>query len=219
MDGRVYLRTDRGMLRADGRGLWSQSAFSRIDTPDDLKQITTDFEREFNAEGIPTNHSAWQLTEPCSCERERADSGIRPNHLLAHARGYIGIEEIIAEPIGLLRPCRNPTLCVPMNKSAGKRRMWFFRMLAGIPSIAGLVAIGWLMTKQERIEWTDTGIRLRRPPVYRGEATRMDGSPLPYDPQLGWRNIPGWQGSTFGGEFINARDFATGITHVTSRPA
>ncbi len=95
-----------------------------------------------------------------------------------------------------------------MNKSAGKRRMWFFRMLAvAIPSIAGLVAIGCLMTKQERIEWTDTGIRLRRPPVYLEEKQHeWTGARFLYDPRLGWRNIPGWQGSTFGGEVrINAK--------------
>lgn len=65
VDGRVYLRTDHVEYFAQMEEVFGRNrTFSRIDTPDDLKQITTDFEREFNAEGIPTNHSAWQLTEP-----------------------------------------------------------------------------------------------------------------------------------------------------------
>ncbi|MFA6545157.1 MAG: tRNA (guanosine(46)-N7)-methyltransferase TrmB [Limisphaerales bacterium] len=62
--GVVYLRTDHveyfeqmlAVFRAD-------KAFTEAETPADLAGLTTDFEREFNAQGIPTNRCAWRLTD------------------------------------------------------------------------------------------------------------------------------------------------------------
>lgn len=60
--GVVYLRTDHvdyftqmlALFRAD-------KSFVEVETPADLASLTTDFEREFNAQGIPTNRSAWRI--------------------------------------------------------------------------------------------------------------------------------------------------------------
>ena len=35
--------------------------FAQVETPSELAEITTDFEREFNAQGIPTKRAAYQL--------------------------------------------------------------------------------------------------------------------------------------------------------------
>ena len=34
--------------------------FEAVDTPEPMKQIVTDFEQEFNAQGIPTNYAAYR---------------------------------------------------------------------------------------------------------------------------------------------------------------
>lgn len=59
--GTVYLRTDNRpyfdqMLECFG----AARAFEAIETPADLKGFTTDFERGFNARGIPTLHAAYR---------------------------------------------------------------------------------------------------------------------------------------------------------------
>lgn len=60
--GQVYLRTDDADYFAQMEEVFGGSPlFERVDTPIELKEITTDFEREFNAQGIETNHSAWRL--------------------------------------------------------------------------------------------------------------------------------------------------------------
>ena len=60
--GQVYLRTDDADYFAQMEEVFGGSPlFERVDTPTELKEITTDFEREFNAQGIETNHSAWRL--------------------------------------------------------------------------------------------------------------------------------------------------------------
>jgi len=59
--GIVYLRTDDAdyfqqmteVFRADKR-------FKPVETPGDLAAVTTDFERDFNAQGISTNRAAYQ---------------------------------------------------------------------------------------------------------------------------------------------------------------
>lgn len=64
-DGRVYLRTD-------SRDYFSQmlevfagaTTFQRVETPAALLEVKTDFEREFNAQGVPTQHTAFQLRQP-----------------------------------------------------------------------------------------------------------------------------------------------------------
>jgi hypothetical protein len=44
-----------------------------VETPASLAEITTDFERDFNAEGIPTLRAAYQATQ--SASRSNAGSG------------------------------------------------------------------------------------------------------------------------------------------------
>ncbi|MBI1176971.1 tRNA (guanosine(46)-N7)-methyltransferase TrmB [bacterium] len=62
-EGTVFLRTDNipyfeQMVEVFG----ADSRFEAIETPDELKVVVTDFEREFNAQGIPTNYAAYRLT-------------------------------------------------------------------------------------------------------------------------------------------------------------
>ena len=60
-EGVVYLRTDNveyfeQMLEVfDG-----VAGFECTETPEPLKALATDFEQEFNAQGIPTNHAAYR---------------------------------------------------------------------------------------------------------------------------------------------------------------
>ena len=59
--GIVYLRTDNieyfeQMLEVFG----GADGFEAVDTPEPMKQIVTDFEQEFNAQGIPTNYAAYR---------------------------------------------------------------------------------------------------------------------------------------------------------------
>ena len=59
--GIVYLRTDsieyfEQMLEVFG----GADGFEAVDTPEPMKQIVTDFEQEFNAQGIPTNYAAYR---------------------------------------------------------------------------------------------------------------------------------------------------------------
>jgi tRNA (guanine-N7-)-methyltransferase len=63
--GLVYLRTDHveyftQMLTVFG----ANKSFVEVETPAELAAVTTDFEREFNTQGIPTNRSAWQKLVP-----------------------------------------------------------------------------------------------------------------------------------------------------------
>lgn len=60
--GTVFLRTDDlpyfdQMLEVFG----ADSRFEKIETPAELKTAVTDFERDFNAQGIPTNYGAHRL--------------------------------------------------------------------------------------------------------------------------------------------------------------
>jgi tRNA (guanine-N7-)-methyltransferase len=62
--GRVFLRTDdldyfEQMLRV----MAEDKRFSKIETPATLLEIKTDFEAEFNARGIPTQHAAYELQQ------------------------------------------------------------------------------------------------------------------------------------------------------------
>jgi tRNA (guanine-N7-)-methyltransferase len=60
--GTVYLRTDNApyfeQMLASFRG---NPSFAEIETPAELSAMTTDFERNFNARGIPTLRAAFQL--------------------------------------------------------------------------------------------------------------------------------------------------------------
>lgn len=59
--GIVYLRTDDVDYFTQMRAVFGANAsFVEVPTPDELAQVTTDFERHFNAQGIPTNRAAYQ---------------------------------------------------------------------------------------------------------------------------------------------------------------
>ena len=59
--GRIFLRTDDADYFAQMNDVFGAAKeFEKIGTPADLAEITTDFERDFNAQGIPTLHAAYQ---------------------------------------------------------------------------------------------------------------------------------------------------------------
>jgi tRNA (guanine-N7-)-methyltransferase len=59
--GTVYLRTDDLDYFTQMRASFSENNnFAEVETPEALARVTTDFEREFNAQGIPTNRAAYQ---------------------------------------------------------------------------------------------------------------------------------------------------------------
>jgi len=60
--GVVYLRTDDPDYFSQMTEVFSASAeFQKVETPGQLAEVLTDFEREFNAQGIPTLRAAYQL--------------------------------------------------------------------------------------------------------------------------------------------------------------
>lgn len=62
--GRVFLRTDNEPYFEQMRDVFGRSdRFIEVDFPSDLAAVVTDFEREFNARGIPTRRVAYQLSE------------------------------------------------------------------------------------------------------------------------------------------------------------
>jgi tRNA (guanine-N7-)-methyltransferase len=59
--GVVYLRTDHVEYFAQMLEVFAADKnFRAVTTPAALAAVTTDFERQFNAQGIPTNHAAYQ---------------------------------------------------------------------------------------------------------------------------------------------------------------
>jgi tRNA (guanine-N7-)-methyltransferase len=62
--GTVYLRTDDQEYFAQMVEVFGGATqFEPVETPAELKAVVTDFEREFNARGIPTNYAAYRLRE------------------------------------------------------------------------------------------------------------------------------------------------------------
>ena len=62
--GVVYLRTDDADYFAQMNEMFGNGQeFKRIETPPELAEVLTDFEREFNARGIPTLSTAYQLKQ------------------------------------------------------------------------------------------------------------------------------------------------------------
>lgn len=62
--GVVYLRTDDADYFAQMTEVFGASPeFQKIETPGDLAEVLTDFEREFNARGIPTLRAAYRNCE------------------------------------------------------------------------------------------------------------------------------------------------------------
>jgi tRNA (guanine-N7-)-methyltransferase len=60
--GQVFLRTDDADYFGQMNEVFDAAKeFSKIETPRPLAEITTDFERDFNAQGIPTLRAAYQI--------------------------------------------------------------------------------------------------------------------------------------------------------------
>ena len=60
--GQVFLRTDDAdYFQQMNEVFEAAKEFEKIATPAELAEIVTDFERDFNAQGIPTLHAAFQL--------------------------------------------------------------------------------------------------------------------------------------------------------------
>jgi tRNA (guanine-N7-)-methyltransferase len=60
--GEVYLRTDDADYFAQMTGVFGASReFQRMETPPELAELPTDFEREFRARGVQTLRAAYQL--------------------------------------------------------------------------------------------------------------------------------------------------------------
>lgn len=60
--GVVYLRTDDADYFAQMTRVFdANAAYQKADIPDDLKAVVTDFERGFNAQGVPTLAAAYRL--------------------------------------------------------------------------------------------------------------------------------------------------------------
>jgi tRNA (guanine-N7-)-methyltransferase len=60
--GQVFLRTDDAdYFQQMNEVFGAAKAFESSGTPDELAEIVTDFERDFNAQGIPTLRAAYQL--------------------------------------------------------------------------------------------------------------------------------------------------------------
>ena len=60
--GTVYLRTDDlDYFEQMNEVFAADKEFEKVETPAALAEVTTDFEREFNAQGIPTQRTAYRL--------------------------------------------------------------------------------------------------------------------------------------------------------------
>lgn len=71
--GRFYVRTDDASYFQQMTEVGNaQAGFSAVAEPPDLLAVTTDFEADFNRDGIPTLHAAWErnLAEPTTVKRE-----------------------------------------------------------------------------------------------------------------------------------------------------
>lgn len=62
--GKVFLRTDDADYFAQMKEVFAASkAFQKVETPAALAEVLTDFERDFNARGIPTLRAAYRNCE------------------------------------------------------------------------------------------------------------------------------------------------------------
>jgi len=60
--GKIYLRTDDKDYFAQMTEVFGASReFQKVETPDELAEVPTDFEREFNARRIPTLRAAYKV--------------------------------------------------------------------------------------------------------------------------------------------------------------
>lgn len=60
--GRIYLRTDDHDYFEQMRRVFTGTQFREVETPENLKAMITDFEREFTKRGVATNRLAMELT-------------------------------------------------------------------------------------------------------------------------------------------------------------
>lgn len=68
--GRVYLRTDHPDYFVQMQDVFSRSPlFREVATPEALAGVVTDFEREFNAQGILTRRAAYERTSEAPVTR------------------------------------------------------------------------------------------------------------------------------------------------------
>jgi tRNA G46 methylase TrmB len=59
--GAVHLRTDDGDYFGQMRSVFDGDArFEAVETPLDLQGVITDFERQFNAQGVSTNRASYR---------------------------------------------------------------------------------------------------------------------------------------------------------------
>lgn len=59
--GVIYLRTDHGEYFEQMLAVFAMDKnFRAVETPAELSEVITDFEKDFNAAGIPTNRAAYQ---------------------------------------------------------------------------------------------------------------------------------------------------------------
>lgn len=77
--GRVYLRTDNAPYFEQMQDVFRRHpGFAVIETPADLLALTTDFEREFHARGIPTLHLTCVRQSLTSATNPAAESQTHP---------------------------------------------------------------------------------------------------------------------------------------------
>lgn len=84
--------------------------------------------------------------------------------------------------------------------SQGRRSLFKLLAIAG-STLIGLVAVLFLLIRQERlvVSTKPLGIRWQTPPRYVEEANhQMTGHRYLFDELLGWKNIPGFEGTTMG---------------------
>jgi len=71
--GRVFLRTDNEPYFTQMKEVFGRSGrFVEVDYPSELASVVTDFERDFNARGIPTLRVAYQRTDVPGLANDRA---------------------------------------------------------------------------------------------------------------------------------------------------
>jgi hypothetical protein len=82
----------------------------------------------------------------------------------------------------------------------GRKRLFALVAIA-IPTLIGVIIIGAVMIKQERlvVDWKTGTWKFQPPPVYLEEPRfEVTGHRYLFDSYLGWRNIPNWKATTRG---------------------
>lgn len=101
-------------------------------------------------------------------------------------------------------------------------RVWMFRLISvATPVLLGGIFVIWLLFQRGWLVTTEAGIEFRRPPLYLEEpGHEITGHRYLYDTQLGWRNIPDWNATTFQKPLsINANGLRAGRDYSFDKPA